>query len=301
MANELIFYESSANDQWTDRATSYSVAGLTYIGTASDGDEFNCGYRFPSVTVSQGTTVNEARLLCYVAFKGSSSDRLYVKAYGIDEDNTASFTSYPLGRTKTTAVTTFDTEMPSVGTYQEIVVTSQVNEILARGGWSSGNAMGFILNDNGSASDVYIGEDDSPGKSYLMIRESAEPNFKPTPGSVTAPTIPEAGDFGIKISKPGVNVLTATDEELYYTSRRGQLKVHMEGEVDITTTTKTIAHNLGYTPFVMLFIKPNGNTTWEKYPSFGTTGYYVNDTNLYIDGLVSGDKIYYYIFLDQLN
>lgn len=257
--------------------------------------------RFQNVGISHGQSINFCRLVYkYAGVGGASSGSWKHTVKGIDEDNTASFSSgNPLGRSKTSASITINEGRPTSGGTKEYDVRSIVQEIVNRGGWSSGNAIGITFEDNGT--DSQVGAYASMTDSYLVYRISAEPNFKPTPKSVSAPSLPTAQDYGIRISKPGQNVLTATEQELYYSSRRDQLKVYMEGEVSITSSTKTITHNFGYTPFVMLFIKYNGYSTWEKYPSVGTTGYYVNDSVVYIDGLANGDKIYYYIFIDELD
>ena len=299
MANEIVKSVTQACYEHT--SLGYSSSGPCAVGNGMwvSGSRVKGGLRFTSIAVSGSVNWAEIKYVYGGSNNENSGDwKFYV--YGIDEDNTGSFSSNPFGRTHTS--NRLDINQggggPQYPGSTSFNVTSIFNEIVTRGGWSSGNAMGFLFENNGSSTDVYASA--STSSSYLVYRQSAEPNFKPTPKSVTAPSLPDALDYGIKISKPGINVLEATEEELFYTSRRDQLKVYMEGEVDITGTTKTIAHNLGYKPFVMMFIKENGLSVWKKYPSFGTTGFYVDGTNLYIDGLVSGDKIYYYIFIDQL-
>jgi len=84
-----------------------------------------------------------------------------IKTYGIDEDNTADFSSSPMGRDETTSVTTQNVSVPSAGNYFGINVRDQVAEITTRSGWSSGNSLGFKIFDNGSPDSVWT-EDDQP-------------------------------------------------------------------------------------------------------------------------------------------
>lgn len=58
-------------------------------------------------------------------------------------------------------------------------------------------------------------------------------------------------DYGIKVSKPGYSVLTATPEQLIFSSKYMTPRVHFQGSGQMTHTggrTITIAHNLGYIP-----------------------------------------------------
>lgn len=109
--------------------------------------------------------------------------------------------------------------------------------------------------------------------------------------------------YGIKISKPGYDVKTATDNQLVFSSKFDTFRVHSTGTgsftADGTTKTATIAHSLGYTPAFMVFSEVHagfGNpTTGDFYmaphsPPASIGGSLVTDTiiasidssNLYI-------------------
>jgi len=66
-------------------------------------------------------------------------------------------------------------------------------------------------------------------------------------------------DYGIKISKEGVDVKTATDEQLAFSSKYLVSKVVQNGTFSInvispdTDYTTTIYHNLGYRPICIAF------------------------------------------------
>jgi len=60
-------------------------------------------------------------------------------------------------------------------------------------------------------------------------------------------------DYGIKVSKPGFDVLTTADKNLVFSSKFDTFRVFASGSGSITCTlgtvqTVTITHNLGYRP-----------------------------------------------------
>lgn len=74
-------------------------------------------------------------------------------------------------------------------------------------------------------------------------------------------------DYGIKISKPGVDVTKAEDSELIYTSTLFGLKVYQTGLVDVTIPASSadfsvhytdVTHDLGYAPAFFAFVE-DGN------------------------------------------
>jgi hypothetical protein len=69
--------------------------------------------------------------------------------------------------------------------------------------------------------------------------------------------------YGIKISKPGVDVKTAANKDLVLTSEKNMFKVKQSGSVSYTfngtegggtTVLATINHGLGYKPAVTVFV-----------------------------------------------
>ena len=105
-------------------------------------------------------------------------------------------------------------------------------------------------------------------------------------------------NYGIKVSKDGFDVKTATDVQLVMTSKSNLLKTKLTGTV---TGTGTVAHGLAYVPIFFFIQKITGNNT--RYTvcgsvptsAFEASGIYVDDTNLeyYADGR-------YYIFYQEL-
>ena len=303
--------------------TVYTASGSTNFAYQYDGGngsgDFWCGYdptlhnedgalRFTSVALNQNASVSLATLRIYIESRDGSST-VNEKVYGIKEGNTADFSSSPFGRTRTGAfVTTGNSE--GVGNYWTINIATVVNEILGQGGWSSGNAMGFVVVNDGTTGDNAVFDTSAGTNSEFVARENAEPDFTPTPGSISAPTFPAATNFGMKFAKPGINVLTAAEADLYFTTRKKSLKIVAEGEVACTAVVeKLIAHGLNYSPAALAYVSGGGKRF--KLPRYfdgavdpiggGVEGFVgTTDTNLkiYLD---TNSNVYYYVFIDPLN
>lgn len=315
MANEKMFLAGSEPDNYWHKRFG-GDDGFCFVG-----DEFGGGQdgaiRFPGVTGSGNC--NEAQLYFRVGFASSNSGQMDLNIRGIDEDNTGLFTGDPFGRSTTDALIQWILSRPSVGSFANINVTSIVNEIRNRGGWSSGNAIGFLIYESGNTgTDIYfsggIESSSASSISYLMIRESANPNLTPTAKSVSAPTFPLPDSFGIKISEPGVSVLTATEDQLFFTTRKLTNKIALEGSITTTAnTTYNIPHGLGYRPVAIAYAKETGSSKRYKVPRYipesvfqdqfpsldSTNGTIQTDsTNLKIT-TTSACEIYYRIFLEE--
>lgn len=72
------------------------------------------------------------------------------------------------------------------------------------------------------------------------------------------------GDYGLKISKPGINVKDATDEKLYFSSKFDSVKAKLVGITSMTflaantTQNLDINHGLSYTPKFFVLVKLSG-------------------------------------------
>ena len=150
-------------------STPYDQTSLTYLAQEAYWEDTIIGFhivagnrsgsdgsavRFINVAIPQGKTLISSQLNYMVGTIGSGDVKF--KIYGIDEDNTGSFSSNPMGRTKTDAVSTkTQSQQGSWFNFSDNCV-SQVQEIVNRSGWTSGNAMGFIFNDNSSTGGDYL-------------------------------------------------------------------------------------------------------------------------------------------------
>jgi hypothetical protein len=308
MANEDP-YNTSNSDNYAYQDGSANNYGTCAIGKNTILGNFKGMIRFPSIPIAQGTTVNYAVLYFYASNVGSGGS-LNVKWHGVDEDNTAILTGDPFGRPDTTAFTTVHDTRPNQGAYEDYIVTDIVNEILGRAGWASGNAMAFKCYEDGSDTNVWISDPASGAETYLLIRVSAEPNFFPTPGSIAVPTFPVIGHQGLKISKPGIDVLKATESQLLLTTRKKELKIIVEGNTDCTSgVEKLIAHGQPSAPAHLAYVESGGYRLKLNRDFLGATnpiagsaqGYVGADaTNVRI--IIDQNKnVYYYIFMDPLS
>lgn len=127
------------------------------------------GWRFTSVTVPAGATINSATLTLTFTRAGSSGAGPTATVYGHAADNSGAWgtSDGPKNRTKTTANAAFGAWGGglSVPFTRNITVTTIVAEICGRGGWASGNALSLFatFTDGSSAAYQYI--DDLAGGS----------------------------------------------------------------------------------------------------------------------------------------
>ena len=178
-------YTGCQSVNYFNQTTSSEYPGSCYIGqmvTYHDDGAF----RFLNVSVDRGVSIYSARLGFHLAYR-NGDDVINSTMYGIDEDNTSPFEHNPFGRNKT--VSKHDT-CPSdieVGQWWDFGVTELVQPIINRGGWVSGNAMGFLMFNDGTPTGNYIGNKYSNdcgvycSHTYLKILKSnALMNYKYT-------------------------------------------------------------------------------------------------------------------------
>lgn len=273
------------------KASDWYTDGPLEAGARSGGATSTIGVRFTSVSIPKNATIISAKITFYGY--SDSSYTVNLKIYGIDEDNTATMSSDPTGRTKTAANSDWDSNSQSEDTAIDTSsIVSSVQEIVNRDGWSSGNAMGFLILNDGSDTDrtrtLYDYELNSDFAAVLVVTystagSSASPSISPStsvspsPSPSISPSIsvspspspsvsPSPEDYGLKITKSGYDVKTETDiKNMVFTSARGVL-----GLKQLTSYTKTTdasgnidateAHGVGYVPITIVsFTAYDGN------------------------------------------
>jgi len=170
-------------DDSEDTAVKYIGSGHHFTGWATIGYDNWAGIwigpnsgalRYNDVGISQGVSIYKAEVGFYIYDRTGSSD-VKVKWYGIDEDNTVPFDEGigATDRTKTSASVsaTCHTSFNEGDTWV-VSVTNIVQEIINRGGWSSGNSLGFIIDNDGTPSDNSISDEGGGGFycSYNFLR-----------------------------------------------------------------------------------------------------------------------------------
>ena len=124
---------------------------VNYVGRAG-GANFDVGVRFGGVNIPQGATIDDAKIKTRMNREGSNGAA--AKIYGVDIDNLgASPWSTIRGKTKTTNSVVFATTVSSGPNFFDVThnVTGPIQEIISRTGWSSGNGLGLIALQTGTA------------------------------------------------------------------------------------------------------------------------------------------------------
>lgn len=119
------------------------------------GNLVHAGFRFPGVTVPQGATVDSSTLtvVTLAGAGGGGAGTLY----GIAADNVAAFSAshIPSGDARTTANVAIANITATTGQTVNFTTTSVVQEVVNRGGFASGNAIGIVLIASNAGTDVY--------------------------------------------------------------------------------------------------------------------------------------------------
>jgi len=146
-----------------------------------------------------------------------------------------------------------------------------------------------------------------------------------------------ANKFGFKVAEDGVDVLTASDDQLLFNSEQNVFKIVKIGtsatpsatvskagtnQYGVATNSTTIAHGLGYIPAVIAYAYDNSASTYVLLPwssqngvstnSFTTVTYgiAVDDTNVYLSTNLftynasvteSGWNVKYYLLQETAN
>ena len=262
------------------------------IGANFFGNDVYSAWRFNNVTIPQGAVITSAVLTLKAS--ETKSDNITFKVFGIDEDDTADFSSDPGGRSKTTANADWNINGQTIETEYTKDVTAIVQEIIDRGGWASGNDLGLITQNNGSANDKigrFYSYDGASGKAALLEitygtdspsaspypslslspSASISPSASRSPSVSVSPSIsrspspsPEDTAFVVEIAKSGIDVLnTNSPQDLKFSSRYGTLKyfakvnqvIQADGNAGDFAAKGIYTHNLGYKPYVEVFAR----------------------------------------------
>lgn len=132
----------------TDDATELSgTPDLTGNALNCNSPAYYLGLRFPSVTIPAGSTITAATLEFEIT--SGSFDDPNLTIYAHDADNPAAYTTTTndiSGRTPTTATVNWIASSIGTGVKTSPDITTVIQEIIDRPGWTSGNAIAPILN-----------------------------------------------------------------------------------------------------------------------------------------------------------
>lgn len=265
-------------DRYQDGSWETRTGGglLGKFADAPSGDvTYNLSLRFTGITIPQGATIISAKIT-FTSVSGVTSQVLNYRITGVDEDNAGEFGTSPIDdartRTHTTAYASWSPTLTlSIGsTYDTADFTSVIQEIVDRGGWSSGNALAIYIYDNATSTGNVVSqenyEDDSNKAPLLTIEydDGGSPSPSPSPSlsisrspslspslSISAtpslsvsrspsPSPMPTEQLCLKIAKRNVNVLTNSDvQNLVFDSTKGSLKYFTINTVDVTVKSNS--------------------------------------------------------------
>ena len=138
---------TGTDDGWWDDpyGSNYTnTAPVIYVLWINSNSQYHGWARFTNMTLPQGSTLSSATIRLYFneTLGGTKTGRIYCE----DADNPTSPVSWSdaAGRVRTSAYKQFSTSH-NVGSYIDIDVKSPVQEVINRGGWSSGNAIQLLI------------------------------------------------------------------------------------------------------------------------------------------------------------
>lgn len=143
--NQTITEYTASQAVFEDSLSSYYIIAGKKLSSGT-----GSAIRFDDVFINQGQTVTAAGFEWKNVTTTTGAD-IKFKIWGIDQDNTNSFSDYgdASGKPRTDAYRE-KTQSPGTNFNFGDDWRTLVQEIVNRSGWSSGNNMGFIFNDNGS-------------------------------------------------------------------------------------------------------------------------------------------------------
>lgn len=169
------------------------------------GDSYHSYIRFPNVTIANGATISSAiiTLVAYNARSGDFGVNIYAEA---SDDSVAPTTDVAFDAlslsSESVSWTTSDGWTGGVS-YDSPDISSVIQEIVDRVGWTSGNAIGLILKDNGGGTSLRTARSRDYGSSYpvLTITYSDGTTTSDGEGTIPSPAV-VGGSDGVIESLP---------------------------------------------------------------------------------------------------
>lgn len=151
------------------------IGGRNFLGLYSSVYPMSNWYRFPSVTVPQGATVNTAYLQLVVLSYSAGNTNVNIYGHKTTNSSQPSSESDYYTRTRTTANTgTWNIGTPGAGaTIQSPSLAAILQEIFGQAGWVSGNALTLLCDYVTSTDQINFDDYDTGTKPLLYIDYTA--------------------------------------------------------------------------------------------------------------------------------
>jgi len=131
----------------SDDAAEYAgTVTLNGTGIGFYYSDYYGGFRFTSVTIPQGATIDSATLTLTVASTSNDNPNLSIAGQAIDNAPTFATSSNNITtRTKTTASVSWNGTDIGTGAKDSPDIKSVIQEIINRPGWASGNSLALLV------------------------------------------------------------------------------------------------------------------------------------------------------------
>ena len=140
--------KQNLNTVYTNYDGGYSLA---IIGNAF-GESSSFGVQYANVPIVKDQSIVSATIDFLASDTGSGTEDFKMDIWGIDVDDLGDFGN-DLGQSKTTATHKQTQASLDDEEHFSITVTNELEEIIARANWASGNNLGFYVFDDGTSSD----------------------------------------------------------------------------------------------------------------------------------------------------
>lgn len=272
----------ASNDDAEQRADNSMYLNSSDLELVTDGSPQKVGIRFRNIQVPQGATIISADIV--FTTDETSSGTTSVTFYGHDTDNAPAFSSTAgdiSNRTKTTASVAWN-NIPAWNTVGETHtspdLTSIVQEIVNRTGWTPGNAMAFIIEGSGRrVAESYDGDTSAAPRLRIKFVGTA------AGGTTTITTVRQRlKNIVDELQyKTGTPILSTLVEAAWYYRGQNVFYGLLRGDQGSRSEFTRVSHFLSYCeidPSSGNVVTCNGaNTT--GYPPYGVNHAAVCDTN----------------------
>ena len=181
---------AASTDDAEEKATGGLDLGSSDLELVFDGSNQTIGLRFNGVTIPRGATITRAYVQFQVDETTSIATSLTIQGQAIDNAPTfASSTFNVSSRARTAASVSWSPPAWTVNGQQGLdqqtpSITSVIQEIVNRSGWSSGNSLALIITGTGErVAESYNGL--ASAAPLLRVEYSTGPNTAPTASNVT--------------------------------------------------------------------------------------------------------------------
>jgi len=185
------FTSTTANDDSVRTSSGIDLIGTT-ITFGNWSGYYHSYLRFPNITIDKDATITSAKIT-FVSYNDRATANTNVLISAHASDNSVAPTTY--AAFDALSLSTANVEWNNIeawvasSSYDTPDITSIIQEIVNRDGWTSGNALGILIRDNGSSTSLRQPLSYDHGSSYPVLTIiSSAPGTTTSEGDGTLPT-----------------------------------------------------------------------------------------------------------------